>query len=80
MKNNVKKYFQKDKTLPTKEERLKSLWVNSYNFIKNLIEVEVPKYYPQSSINGNGNLWIVKPGGLSRGRNIKIFNNYADIC
>jgi len=31
-------------------------------------------------MNGYRNLWIVKPGGLSRGRQIKLFDNYADIC
>lgn len=39
MKNSLNKYFQKDKTLATKEERKKSLWDNSFKFIKNLIEV-----------------------------------------
>ena len=24
-------------------------------------------------------MWIAKPGGLSRGRNIKIFNNFNEI-
>jgi tubulin monoglycylase TTLL3/8 len=31
-------------------------------------------------MNGTQNLWIIKPGGLSRGRNIKIFDNYPAIC
>lgn len=31
-------------------------------------------------MNGTQNLWIVKPGGLSRGRNIRIFDKYLDIC
>jgi tubulin monoglycylase TTLL3/8 len=35
--------------------------------------------FPQTCINGNLNLWIVKPGGLSRGRNIQIFDNFIDI-
>lgn len=37
-------------------------------------------YYPQTNLNGNQNLWIVKPGGLSRGRKIKLFDNYIEIC
>ena len=31
-------------------------------------------------MNGTQNLWIVKPGGLSRGRKIKIFDSYQEIC
>ena len=33
----------------------------------------------QSKINDEQNLWIAKPGGLSRGRNIKLFNNFQEI-
>lgn len=31
-------------------------------------------------MNGTQNLWIVKPGGLSRGRKIRIFDSYQEIC
>ena len=37
------------------------------------------KKFPQSLVNGKQNLWIVKPGGLSRGRSIKIFRSLAEI-
>lgn len=30
-------------------------------------------------MNVRENLWIVKPGGLSRGRDIQIFNNFTKI-
>ena len=33
----------------------------------------------QSQLQGPENLWIVKPGGLSRGREIKLFNKYHEI-
>lgn len=34
---------------------------------------------PQFRINGNSNLWIVKPGRKSRGRDIGIYSNLTDI-
>ena len=34
---------------------------------------------PQSNINGSENLWIVKPAGLSRGRDIKLVKKYVEI-
>lgn len=80
MKKEVKQYFVKEKGLDSKEERRRSLWANVYTFAKDLIERRLPEYFPQTAMNGHRNLWIVKPGGLSRGRQIKIFDNYADIC
>lgn len=36
--------------------------------------------FPQTVINGVNNLWIVKPGGLSRGRKIRLFNDLQEIA
>lgn len=35
--------------------------------------------YPQFSINGIDNIWILKPAGSSRGRGIEIFNHLEEI-
>jgi tubulin monoglycylase TTLL3/8 len=35
--------------------------------------------FPQTSLNGLRNMWIVKPGGSSRGRDIKVFNKLSEI-
>lgn len=35
--------------------------------------------FPQFKINGDKNIWIVKPAGLSRGRGIQVFSNLSDI-
>ncbi len=35
--------------------------------------------FPQTSINGESNIWIVKPARLSRGRGIKLFDTFPDI-
>ena len=40
---------------------------------------ELRLIHPQTSLNGTRNLWIVKPGGLSRGRNIRLFRDYNQI-
>jgi len=35
--------------------------------------------FPQFELNGTENLWIVKPGHMSRGRGIKVFKQYDEI-
>lgn len=35
--------------------------------------------FPQTTINGSNNLWIVKPASLSRGRGIQLFSSLAEI-
>lgn len=79
MYNNVAAHFKKDKSLKSKVEKQQSLWRNIYSFCKELVQ-DLQMNYPQTDLNGSNNLWIVKPGGLSRGRKIKLFDNYVDIC
>ena len=40
---------------------------------------DISQNFPQSAINGESNVWIVKPAGLSRGRGIQCFNNLIEI-
>lgn len=35
--------------------------------------------FAQTRMNGDKNIWIIKPAGLSRGRGIKLMDSYADI-
>lgn len=65
--------------MPTKEDRTHSYWKAIYLYAKSLIQ-DLGENFAQTDLNGTQNLWIIKPGGLSRGRNIKIFDNYPSIC
>lgn len=47
-------------------------------FVQDLID-KIAEKSPQTSINGQRNIWIVKPAGLSRGRGIRLFNSMAEI-
>jgi len=40
---------------------------------------EMKAKYPQYGLNGEKNIWIVKPAGLSRGRGIQCFRNLIEI-
>ena len=40
---------------------------------------QIKEKYPQYEMNGFKNMWIMKPGGLSRGRGIKLFKNLSKI-
>ena len=59
--------LQKDKSLKTKGERRDAFNKQFYDFTKKILE-DLQKNYLQTYTNGADNLWIVKPGGLSRGR------------
>jgi len=46
--------------------------------VKQILE-KCHKKFPQFKINGDKNIWIIKPAGLSRGRGIQVFSNLDDI-
>jgi tubulin monoglycylase TTLL3/8 len=35
--------------------------------------------FPQFNLNGDKNIWIIKPASMSRGRGILLFNNLVEI-
>ena len=45
----------------------------------NTILDRLEKKFPQFKINGDKNIWIAKPAGLSRGRGIQVFSNLDEI-
>lgn len=40
---------------------------------------DLKKQYPQFNLNGEKNIWIVKPAGSSRGRGIVLYKNLVEI-
>lgn len=56
------------------EEKLPSIEVEITEVLDKL-----KKLYPQTTMNGASNIWIVKPAGLSRGRGIKLYNSLLEI-
>lgn len=43
------------------------------------VAAELEKKLLQTHINGYNNVWIVKPSGKSRGRGIRLFNDYVEM-
>lgn len=46
--------------------------------VKTILE-RLGKKFPQFKINGENNIWIAKPAGLSRGRGIQVFSDLDEI-
>jgi len=67
--NNIEDNVQQASTVQLSGEE-----VEVENTLKKLHEV-----YPQTRINGMGNIWILKPSGLSRGRGIKLYSSLVEI-
>lgn len=47
-------------------------------FTKKIL-LKLREAFPQFDLNGEQNLWIVKPGHQSRGRGIAVLSKYAEI-
>ena len=54
------------------------MWEKIYQSCDNLLQ-KLREKFPQTDMNGMNNLWIVKPGGLSRGRKIRLFKDFFKI-
>ena len=53
--------------------------LEKYKPVVDSILTRLNKVYPQFSINGDNNIWILKPSGLSRGRGITCMNSFNEI-
>lgn len=54
---------------------------NKYPDFKRGVKIleELKKKYPQFSLNGDKNIWIMKPAGSSRGRGIVLYKQLVEI-
>lgn len=69
--------FKKNKELDTKASHMQMCEEIAERCLELLSQLK--EKYPQTEMNGTDNLWIVKPGGLSRGRKIRIFKDFHKI-
>jgi Tubulin-tyrosine ligase family len=70
--------FNRDHKLNSRDLSSAQMWCRVRTLCKQLID-ELTAHHPQTVINGVNNLWIVKPGGLSRGRKIRLFSDLQEI-
>ena len=77
--NQKPKKKKKSKKIAIEKEAGKEPEANEFTqIIKETLE-KMEARFPQYNINGKGNIWIVKPAGLSRGRGIRCHNNLVEI-
>jgi tubulin monoglycylase TTLL3/8 len=82
-KFHLKEIQENGKTLTLIKKQLKEdnngQSLNKYYPIVSSLLERVQKIYPQSSLTGENNIWILKPCGLSRGRGITPINDLNEI-
>ena len=72
-------YLKENKTHPRPNTRKEN--ENCENLLPEIEELltSLKKYLPEYSLEGKNNIWIVKPGGKSRGRGIHCIDQLNDI-
>jgi tubulin monoglycylase TTLL3/8 len=81
--DSAKKWNYMKKKILDSMARLEAMNDRIRSLIKNTLDHSAcDKNHPQQAINGSGasnNLWIIKPGGKSRGRGIHVFQNLENL-
>ena len=64
--------------LESSEEEASDPKLKIYKYVCEVLD-KTSKRFPQTSINGTNNMWIVKPGQKSRGRGIAVCKSFPQI-
>lgn len=75
--NSIKDFSKDIFTSKIESEKLDNLNAKEKE-VRDLLLVLKSKF-PQTGVNGNSNIWILKPAGLSRGRGIRLHSNIKGI-
>lgn len=74
----IQLFVEEDKLKNKEKLNLNTKYPLLFEFTKKVLN-KLQKHFTQFNLNGDQNLWIVKPGHQSRGRGIVVLNNYNEI-